>query len=172
MKKKLLIALVWVLAVGFLLSLMPWHRNISVQTTAYEYALDQEQPLRTHEVTIEGKFFPCLWRESYFEGSIQVSGYAYSLEEPARVQFWREHDYGLISYRDEAGQPRMRELGHLYCKRDFSAFVIQIFEQETKGSQVHSSWDPESGRILCADAPDYETLREKLTLLDLRFLEG
>ena len=57
MKKKLLITVVCILLVAFLLSLMPWSRAVSVQTTAYEYALNQKEPLRTHQVTIEGRYY-------------------------------------------------------------------------------------------------------------------
>lgn len=161
MKKKLLIALLWVLAIGVLLSLMPWHRNISVQTIAYEYALDRQEPLRTHEVTVEGKYYPNIWRGTpYFDGSFAVSGFPFSLEEPVRISFHREEtDLGMLYYRDEAGQPRSREINQYRGKKDFTEFIVMLFEIEEADGKQTGSWNPETGHILCTDAPDYEAMQ-------------
>lgn len=161
MKKKAWIAVAWILVVGFLFSLMPWHRNISVQTTAYEYALDRQEPLRTHDVTIEGKYFLNIWRRApYFDGTFAVSGFPFSVEEPVRISFNDDFGYhGMLYYRDEAGQPRSREINQYRGEKDFSEFVVMLFEIEETAGKRTASWDPETGHLLCTNAPDYEALQ-------------
>ena len=155
MKKKLLTALILVLVVGFVLCLIPWSRTVSVHTTAYEYIVGQEEPLAVRDVVIEGRYTVYVFKENQFDGTLSVSGYDYSQQMPAKIQFWHDRNPGMISYRDEAGQPLGRELANIYCSQDFTRFTIQIFDQERQGSQVISHWN---GRVLCADAPDYETM--------------
>lgn len=174
MKKKFLIALLWVLVIGILLSLMPWHRNISVQTTAYEYALDQKEPLRTHEVTIEGKYYYGIWRESRFDGVFAVSGFPHSMKESVGIQFWKQHEgLGMMYFRDHAGQPNAtKELNQIRCSRDFSNFAVLLFETETQDHSSQGSWDPETGHILCTNAPDYAALQTQCKTLGFYFWEG
>ena len=173
MKKKILIAVLWVLVIGVLFSLMPWSKNISVQTTAYEYALDQEEALRTHEVTIEGKYFYGIWREPYFDGTFAFSGFPFSQEQSARIHFRREYgNLANLIYRDEAGQPYTSALGQLRCERDFSEFVILVYETERTGDQITSTWNPETGHVLCTNAPDYAALREQCEVLGFNIWEG
>ena len=172
MKKRIPVLLLCVLIVGLLLSVMPWNRNISVQTTAYEYALDQEEPLRTHEVTIEGKYFYGIWRDAYFDGTFAVSGFPFSLEEPARITFGRENGLpGMMIYRDWAGQPRSKELSQIYGESDFSEFVLIVMELEQEGDRIIGKWSPETGHILCTNAPDYSALQEQCRRLGLHIPE-
>ena len=173
MKKKLIIAVIWILLIGLLLSAMPWSRSVSVQTVVYEYALDQEASLQTHAVTIEGRYYPSLWREPYFDGTFAVSGFPFSLEESVRISFQRDSGgLGMLSYRDWAGQPRSMELNQIRMKDDFSEFVVMIFEIEEKDGRQYSRWDPESGHILCTNAPDYAALRTQCEALNCYFWEG
>ena len=174
MKKKLLITVVCILLVAFLLSLMPWSRAVSVQTTAYEYALNQKEPLRTHQVTIEGRYYFGIWREARFDGVFSVSGFPFSLEETVGIQFWKDHEgVGLMHFRDDAGQPvSSKELSQIRCSRDFSHFAVLIFEIEEKGGQRTGRWSPETGHILCTDASDYTALRKQCEMLGFYFWEG
>ena len=155
MKKKLLTVLALVLVVGLVLCLLPWSRTVSVHTTAYEYTVGQKEPLAVRDVVIEGRYTVYVFQENQFDGPLSVSGYDYSQQMPAKVQFWHDRNPGMISYRDEAGQPLGRELANIFCSRDFTRFTIQIFDQERQDDHIISHWN---GRVLCADAPDYETM--------------
>lgn len=173
MKKKHIIAVIWILLIGLLLSAMPWSRSVSVQTVVYEYALDQEAPLQTHAVTIEGRYYPGLWRDAYFDGNFAVSGFSFSLEESVRISFHRDSGgLGMLYYRDWAGQPRAMELNQIRMIDDFSEFVVMIFEIEEKDGRRHSRWNPESGHILCTNAPDYKTMQDLCRELELDFWRG
>ena len=174
MKKKLLITVVYILLVAFLLSLMPWSREVSVQTTAYEYALNQKEPLRTHLVTIEGRYYFGIWREARFDGMFSVSGFPFSMEETVGIQFWKDHKgLGLMHFRDDSGQPvSSKELNQIRCSRDFSQFAVLIFEIEEKDGQRTGHWSPETGHILCTDAPDDTALRKQCETLGFYFWEG
>lgn len=173
MKRKLILAFVWVLVVGFLLTLMPWSRTISVQTIAYEYALDQKEPLQTHTVTVDGRYYPSLWGIPYFDGTFAVSGFAYSLEEPVRINFNRSNGgVGMLYYRDAAGQPRSTELNQIRMEESFSHFAVMVFEVEEKEDHRTCTWTPETGHILCTDAPDYAALQTQCEKLGFDFWEG
>lgn len=172
MKKKWMIAVVLVLVVGVLASFMPWNKQVSTRTVAYEYALDSKDVLKTHEVTMDGRYFFGIWREAYFDGTFAVEGFPFSAEDPVQIRFQRDLDgLGIMIFRDWAGQPYSGELNQIRCSRDFSDFAVMVFELEEKDGKVYRSWDPETGRILCTNAPEYAALVERCETLGFRFWE-
>jgi len=170
-KKKWLIGAIWVLGIAVCLSLMPWGWNISVQTAAYEYALDQEEPLAVHEVEITGRYTFSLWGQDTFDGTLAISGFPDTQELSAKVQFWPGRDYGMISYLDWAGQAHTKEPGYLYCSWDLQQFSIVLLEIAQDGDQLSAQWDAENGRVLCANASNYEQLKTYCDAVGLRLWE-
>lgn len=154
MKKKCLIAAIWVLGIAICLSLMPWSRTISVQTTAYEYAMNQTDPLRTHEVVIKGKYYSSLWKNDRFEGTLSFSGLPETMGQTAQVEFYPTSNYVAVFYRNSAGYTTGAP-GYLCANRDFTKFCFQRMD-ETDSSPGH--WNPESGHVICP-APNWDAMQ-------------
>lgn len=171
MKKKLLIAIAWVLGIGLCLSLMPWGWDISVQTAAYEYALDREEPLAVHEVVIEGRYTFNVWGQDVFDGALQISGFPDTQEMPAKVQFWPDREFGIISYLDWAGQAHTKKPMFLYCSWDFEQFSITLAEMTQEDDMMSAHWDSDSGHVLCANASNYEQLKNYSEAVGLKLWE-
>lgn len=171
MKKIYVAAVIVAFCIMMFLSFFPWGRNITVQTVAYEYALDQEEPLAVHEVTIEGRFTSRLMGQDAFDGTLAISGIPDTQEMTAKVQFWSDRPYGLINYLDWAGQAHTKEPGFLYCSGDFEQFTIVLLEFLQDGDTQSATWDVKTGRVLCANAPDYETMLNCCEAVGLRLRE-
>lgn len=157
MKKKLPIIAIVVLGVLCAAALLPKTRSINVQTTAYEYALNQKEPIAAHEISIGGRYTKRLFREDVFSGHMLISGFPETNGASVYIQFWNDHDFGVISYQQGGIPVWDTELEQMYVNKDFSKFAIQLFEVAQDGENIQSQWNGETGRILCP-APDYETM--------------
>ena len=166
MKKKTLPILILVLAVLLIFLLLPKTSMINVQTTAYEYALDRTEPIAEHEISIGGRFTKRLFREDVFSGHMLISGYPETDGASVYIQFWNDHDFGVISYQQGGVPVWETELEQIYVNEDFSEFVIQLFEVTKDDDRIHSSWSGDTGRVL-ATASDYEAMTALCTKLGL-----
>ena len=153
MKKKCLIVAIWVLGIAICLSLIPWSRTIAVQTTAYEYAMNQTDPLRTHEVIIKGKYYPSLWKNDRFEGTLSFSGLPETVGQTAQVEFYPGSNYVAVLYRNSAGY-MTGSPGYLCTNRDFTKFCFELID-ESDPSPEH--WNPETVHVICP-APGFEAM--------------
>ena len=171
MKKIYIAVVIAAFCIMMFLSFFPWGRDISIQTVAYEYALDQEEPLAVHEVTIEGRFTCRVMGQDDFDGTVAISGIPDTQEMTAKVQFWSDRPYGMISYLDWAGQAHTKEPGFIYCSGDFEQFTIVLLEFSQNGDTQSASWDVETGRVLCANAPDHETMLSASEAVGLKLRE-
>lgn len=166
MKRKLILLTAILLAVLLIWVLLPKSSMINVQTTAYEYALDREEPIAAHEISIDGRFTKRLFREDVFQGHMVISGFPETNGASVFIQFWKDQDFGLISYQQDGIPVWDTELEQIYANEDFSEFAIQLFEVAQDEENIQSAWNNETGRILCP-APDYETMAEICTELGM-----
>lgn len=166
MKRKLVVLAAIVLAALLIFLLLPKSSMIHVQTTVYEYALNQEEPIAEHEISIGGRFTKRLFREDVFSGHMLVSGYPETDGASVYIQFWKDHDFGTISYQQGGVPVWDTELEQIYANKDFSKFAIQLFEVAQDEEAIHSAWNSETGRVLCP-APDYATMVELCTELGM-----
>ena len=166
MKRKLIPIIVAVLVIVIIIMLLPKSSMINVQTTVYEYALDQEEPIAEHEISIGGRFTKRLFREDVFSGHMLISGYPETDGASVYIQFWNDHDFGVISYQQGGVPVWETELEQIYVNEDFSEFVIQLFEVTKDDDRIHSSWSGDTGRVL-ATASDYDAMTALCTELGL-----
>jgi len=157
MKRKLLVLAAIVLAALLIWALLPKTSMINVQTTAYEYALNQTEPIAEHEISIGGRYTKRLFREDVFSGHMLISGFQETNGASVYIQFWDEHDYGVISYQQGGVPVWETELKQIYANDDFSELVIQLFAFKKEGDEIHSSWSADTGRVLTT-AQDYDTM--------------
>ena len=169
MKKKTLTILILVLAVLLIFLLLPKSSMINVQTTAYEYAINQEEPIAEHEISIGGRFTKRLFREDVFSGHMLISGYPETNGASVYIQFWDDHDFGVISYQQGGVPVWETELEPIYVNEDFSEFVIQLFEVTKDDDGIHSIWSGDTGRVLTT-ASDYDAMTALCTELGLTSL--
>ena len=166
MKRKLILITAIVLVVLLAWVLMPKTSTIYVQTTAYEYAMDQKEPLAEHEISISGQYTRRLFRENVFRGQMIISGFPETNGASVYIQFWDDHDFGVISYQQGGVPVWDTELEQIYVNEDFSEFVIQLFEVTKDDDRIHSSWSGDTGRVL-ATASDYDAMTALCTELGL-----
>ena len=159
MKRRYILIVAIVLAALLFWIILPKSSMINVQTTVYEYALDQTEPIAEHEVSIGGRFTKRLFREDVFRGHMLISGFPETNGASVYIQFWDDHDFGVISYQQGGVPVWDTELEQIYANEDFSEFAIQLFEVAQAEENIQSAWNNETGRILCP-APDYETMAE------------
>ena len=159
MKNAKVYILVFILAVLLLCLMLPKRCPISIQTTAYEYAMDQKEPIAEHTVIIEGRYTRRLFREDVFQGQLTVSGFSETEGASAYIQFPNDYNFGMISYQQDGIPVWNSELKHIYTNLDFSVFVIQLFEVSQDEDGVSASWNPEDGRVLTT-GPDYASMQE------------
>ena len=167
MKRKVILVAAVLLAALLIYALLPKTSMINVQTTAYEYAMDQKEPLAEHEISIGGQFTRRLFREDVFRGPMVVAGYPETDGASIYIQFWKDHSFGVITYQQGGVPVWETELNQMYVNKDFSEFVIQLFEvNQEDGDWVQRSWNAESGRVLTT-APNFASMTilcEKLGL--------
>ena len=166
MKRKLILLTAILLAVLLIWVLLPKSSMINVQTSAYEYALDREEPIAAREISIDGRFTKRLFREDVFQGHMVISGFPETNGASVYIQFWKDQDFGLISYQQDGIPVWDTELEQIYANEDFSEFAIQLFEVAQAEESIQSAWNNETGRILCP-APDYETMAKICTGLGM-----
>ena len=159
MKYAKLYVLGFILAVLLLCLILPKRCPIDIRTTAYEYAMDQEEPLAKHEVSVNGIYKRRLLREDVFEGTLEVSGFSETEGASAYIQFPNDYSHGIMSFQQDGVPVWDTELKQIYTNLDFSVFVIQLFEISQDGDAIHASWEPENGRVLSTE-PDYASMRE------------
>ena len=157
MKRKLILIMAVLLIALLVWALLPKTSMINIQTMAYEYALDQKEPLAEHEISIGGRYTKRLFREDVFSGHMLISGFPETNGASVYIQFWNDHDFGVISYQQGGVPVWETELKQIYVNEDFSEFVIQLFEVAKTEEGLQSAWNSETGHILCP-APDYETM--------------
>ena len=166
MKRKLILITAIVLVVLLAWVLMPKTSTINVQTTAYEYAMDQKEPLAEHEISISGQYTRRLFRENVFRGQMIISGFPETDGVSVYVQFQKPHSFGLISYQQGGVPVWDTELKQMVANKDFSQFIIQIFEIDQEGDEIHAAWSGDTGRVL-ATASDYDAMTALCTELGL-----
>ena len=158
-KRKWIVAVILVLIVLLCVLLFPKTRMINVQTTVYEYALNQKEPIAEHEISIGGRFTKRLFREDVLQGHMVISGYPETDGASVTVQFWGGNDHGIISYMQGGVPVWGTELINMYANDDFSQVIIQLFEVTIEEDGTRSSWSGDTGRVLTT-AADYDTLME------------
>ena len=159
MNKRLLTIVIVVLVILCAIALLPKEHSINIQTTVYEYALDQKEPIAEHEISIGGRYTKRLFREDVFSGHMLISGFPETNGASVYIQFWKDHDFGTISYQQGGIPVWDTELEQMYANSDFSAFAIQLFEVAQDGEGIQSSWNSETGRVL-SPAANYESMAE------------
>lgn len=169
MKRRYILIVAIVLAALLFWIMLPKSSMINVQTTVYEYALDQTEPIAEHEISIGGRFTKRLFREDVFRGHMLISGFPETNGASVYIQFWKDRDFGTISYQQDGIPVWETELEHIYANDDFSELVIQLFEIKKDGDKLYSSWSGDTGRILTT-ASDYDAMTALCTGLGLEII--
>lgn len=157
---------------AFLMTFADSHGRIYVEGTAYEYCMDQAEPVGERQVILDvTSTREFLGRDTYYRGTLYVEGRG--TEEVNLSRF--ERHYGMIDPVIWGGS---REVGtveqpyRIFFSPDQQQFVLQyaVFQWEQTGEGAYSGvggFDPETGRLLCSDAPSFAVMVEQCRELGL-----
>ena len=152
-----------VLFAAFLMSFAESRGRIYIEGTAYEYRMDQAEPIGERQVILDvtttNEFYE---RKTYYRGILYVEGRGTT---EINMSHYDRH-YGMIT---ETIVDREQQLGAveqpylIYFDPDKEQFVLLYAVYEwTKTGEGHYSgsggFDEQTGTLLCTDAPDYRTM--------------
>ena len=157
--------LLWTgVAAALVLVLIPKTAKIQQKLQVYEYALGQTEPLAVHQVTIDGLYSRSYLIRDSFSGTLSISGFPDTQDRRASITFDAGESMAMISYLDSYGQPLSSEIGQIYTVRDFSQLVLIVFEgTDREDGGISWNWTSDGGRVLCTNAPDYQSLLDVFT---------
>lgn len=169
---------IWVPVLGialfaaFLMTFAEFRDRIYIEGTAYEYRMDQAEPVAQRQVILDVTTTNAFYeRKTFYRGTLYVEGRG-SVE--VNMPHYDRH-YGMIS---ETIVDREQQLGtveqpHLiYFDPDKEQFVLlyAVYEWIKTGEGHYSGqggFDEQTGTLLCTDAPDYRTMMARCRELGL-----
>lgn len=162
MKKRtraaLIVCAVLVLAVAAVC--LPFTRRIDTTLTATEYRLDDPDYAVEHTITVQGYDTRNLLGRGEFEGTFAVSGFETAGDGwTAHVTFPAPDTYWNISFvvPGSFGYMTVKDIYSLLADRRWSSFVALLPEEWTSDNGAHhTSFDPETGRVLISGLADRE----------------
>lgn len=150
MKKNLTIACCILIFIGVLLYYIPYIQPVDVNLTGLQCRIGEDQCEGEKTVAISGTFYRYLFKDDYFTGIVDVSGYDfYNMDKT--VQFNTHDGYGWICYMGiKNGAANIESLGPLLFTNDFGNVLILVSEPVyTSGSK---GWNSTDGLYIAAPA--------------------
>ena len=127
---------------------------------------DEIEILQSINIHVDGSMHNRLFDEfPRFRGLIQIAGLPFTSATEIDVHFTNEYAFGFLMYTVAeisafASVPRVKVLGVLHTDRNFSSFVIQVFESEPHSNGGYVSTN--GNRVIVAPATDIYTALEVL----------
>lgn len=157
MKKWIIRSILILLAVLLFMGIIPFEKEISYCATDYEFALDRDGAVATHEVRIEGKYYTSFLLKDRFQGTFYVSDVE-GLLEGTKVQFaFDPAECYLPLFHDEFGQPHSSEIAVLVFERNFEQLAIMFtthYEKTEEG--IRSAYGEAESNFLVLGAENKE----------------
>ena len=158
MKKWIVRTAVIFLAVLLFVGIIPFEKEISYHATDYEFALDRDGAVASHEVRIEGKYYTRLLLKDQFSGTFYVSDVE-GLTEDMHVDWKFEPNRvsHIMYFLDYAGQPHSTQIVKLFFDRCFETVALQFATKyEKDGDTLRVAADNEKSNFLVLGADNKE----------------
>ena len=155
MKKWIVRTVIILLAVLLFIGIIPFEKEISYYATDYEFALDRDGAVASHEVRIEGKYYTSLLLKDRFAGTFYVSDVE-GLLEGTKVSFTFEPTacYRPL-FQDAYGQPHSSEIAVMVFDRNFERLAIMFttnYEKTEDG--IRSGYSEAESNFMVLGAAD------------------
>ena len=157
MKKWIVRTVIILLAVLLFVGIIPFEKEISYHATDYEFALDRDGAVASHEVRIEGKYYTRLLLKDQFSGTFYVSD-AEGVTEDMDVNFSFEPGKRYYPvFPDEAGQIHSTEVAVLFFERNFEELAIQFaYKYEKTDDSITAGYGDSISNFLVIGAKNKE----------------
>ena len=157
MKKWIVRTVILLLAVLLFIGIIPFEKEVCYCATDYEFALDKDGAVESHEVRIEGKYYASFLLKDRFRGSFYVSDVE-GLTEDMHVDFAFEPNRWHHAYfLDYAGQAHSTEIVKIFFDRNFETVALQFATKyERDGDTLRVAADNEKSNFLVIGADNKE----------------
>jgi len=157
MKKWIIRAVIILLVVLLFIGIIPFEKEISYSATDYEFALDRDGAVASHEVRIEGKYYTSFLLKDRFNGTFYVSDVE-GLLEGTKVSFaFEPAEIYRPLFQDEAGQPCSSEIAVIAFDRNFDQLALMFttnYERTEDG--IRSGYSDAESNFLVLGAQNKE----------------
>ena len=157
MKKWIIRSILILLVVLLFIGIIPFEKEISYSATDYEFALDRDGAVASHEVRIEGKYYTSFLLKDRFNGTFYVSDVE-GLLEGTKVSFaFEPAEIYRPLFQDEAGQPRSSEIAVIAFDRNFKQLALMFtthYERTEDG--IRSGYSDAESNFLVLGAQNKE----------------
>ena len=157
MKKWIIRSILILLIVLLFIGIIPFEKEISYSATDYEFALDRDGAVASHEVRIEGKYYTSLLLKDRFDGTFYVSDVE-GLLEGTKVSFaFEPAEIYRPLFHDEAGQPCSSEIAVMAFDRNFEQLALMFttnYERTEDG--IRSGYSDAESNFLVLGAQNKE----------------
>ena len=157
MKKWIIRSVVILIAVFLFIGIIPFEKEISYCATDFEFALEGDGAVASHEVLIEGKYYTSLLLKDQFMGTFYVSDVE-GLTEEMWVNFSFEPGKRYYPvFLGQAGQPHSTEVAVLFFERNFEDLAIQFaYKYEKTEDSITAGYGDGISNFLVLGATDKE----------------
>ena len=157
MKKWIIRAVIILLGALLFIGIIPFEKKISYSATDYEFALDRDGAVASHEVRIEGKYYTSFLLKDRFDGTFYVSDVE-GLLEGTKVSFaFEPAEIYRPLFHDEAGQPCSSEIAVIAFDRNFKQLALMFttnYERTEDG--IRSGYSDAESNFLVLGAQNKE----------------
>ena len=157
MKKWIIRSILILLVVLLFIGIIPFEKEISYSATDYEFALDRDGAVASHEVRIEGKYYTSFLLKDRFDGTFYVSDVE-GLLEGTKVSFaFEPAEIYRPLFHDEAGQPCSSEIAVIAFDRNFKQLALMFtthYERTEDG--IRSGYSDAESNFLVLGAQNKE----------------
>lgn len=157
MKKWIIRSILILLVVLLFIGIIPFEKEISYSATDYEFALDRDGAVASHEVRIEGKYYTSFLLKDRFNGTFYVSDVE-GLLEGTKVSFaFEPAEIYRPLFHDEAGQPCSSEIAVMAFDRNFEQLALMFttnYERTEDG--IRSGYSDAESNFLVLGAQNKE----------------
>lgn len=157
MKKWIIRSILILLVVLLFIGIIPFEKEISYSATDYEFALDRDGAVASHEVRIEGKYYTSFLLKDRFDGTFYVSDVE-GLLEGTKVSFaFEPAEIYRPLFHDEAGQPCSSEIAVMAFDRNFEQLALMFttnYERTEDG--IRSGYSDAESNFLVLGAQNKE----------------
>lgn len=157
MKKWIIRSILILLVVLLFIGIIPFEKEISYSATDYEFALDRDGAVASHEVRIEGKYYTSFLLKDRFNGTFYVSDVE-GLLEGTKVSFaFEPAEIYRPLFHDEAGQPCSSEIAVIAFDRNFDQLALMFttnYERTEDG--IRSGYSDAESNFLVLGAQNKE----------------
>ena len=168
MKKWIVRTVIILLAVLLFIGIIPFEKVISYYATDYEFALDRDGAVATHEVRIEGKYYTSFLLKDRFWGKFYVSDVE-GLTEEMTVSFaFEPTDCFYPVFLGEAGQPHSTEIAMIVFEKNFEQLAMMFTTKyERHGDNLTTAFsDSESNFLVLGAANKKEAVTQYSRMLE------